>query len=259
MDERFCKFVIASGGDITCTVNGSVIQCCQGLTILFPEKHMAISSIENLQGFILGVDRSIMESMPNWNDMEFQSNIRSMPYRKISAKEMALVKKYMVLIGDAINNMDDEFGKSAVMYLLQALTFFCAKQYPSEWEQEKTVRLKEISQDFIKLVSENVETERNLSFYADKLCITPKYLSDVIARTTGKKALGWIEEYIMMKAKSLLTDTSLSISTIARQLNFYTPSDFCKYFKKSEGISPKKYRIQQAGNNTLPKESSDIH
>ena len=199
-----------------------------------------------------------MESLPDWNDMGFQSKIRSMPYRQIPPKEMSLIKKYMVLIGDAISNMNDEFGRSAVLYLLQAFTIVCTKQFPSEWEPEKTARLKEISQDFIRLVSENVETERNLSFYADKLCITPKYLSDVIVRTTGKRALGWIEDYIMMKAKSLLTDTSLSISTIARQLNFYTPSDFCKYFKKSEGISPKRYRIQHVVNDNPPKESSDI-
>lgn len=103
-------------------------------------------------------------------------------------------------------------------------------------------RRKEICRLFLKLVGKNYKTERQVGFYAEKLSITPKYLSKLVKGNTGKSANEWIDEYVMLEAKKLLKSSSLTIQQISETLNFIDQSAFGKYFKSHQGISPQKYR-----------------
>lgn len=93
------------------------------------------------------------------------------------------------------------------------------------------------------LIHENGTKHRDLEFYADNLCISPKYFSHVVSKVTGCKCLSWIEDFAINKARQLLKSTDLSISQISYELNFAAPSDFCRYFRTRTGISPKSYRL----------------
>ncbi|MDR1407222.1 MAG: helix-turn-helix domain-containing protein [Tannerella sp.] len=95
---------------------------------------------------------------------------------------------------------------------------------------------------FMALVRENFKRERQMSFYAGKLCLTPKYLSLKIRAITGKSAADWIDDYVMLEAKALLKSTNMTIQQISDELNFTSQSFFGKYFKRYEGMSPKEYR-----------------
>ncbi len=97
---------------------------------------------------------------------------------------------------------------------------------------------------FILAVSEHFRTERQVSFYAHKLCITPKHLSSVIKEISGRTASDWIENYVVMEAKVLLKTTDMTIQEIAVYLNFANQSFFGKYFKHHTGVSPTTYRKQ---------------
>ena len=79
-------------------------------------------------------------------------------------------------------------------------------------------------------------------FYADKLCLTPKYLSSVIHEVSGKFAGEWIDDHVVTLAKSLLTSSMKTIQEISYDLNFTTPSSFTKYFKRITGDTPREYR-----------------
>ena len=67
------------------------------------------------------------------------------------------------------------------------------------------------------------------------------YLSTVVKNYTGKTAGDWIDEYVILEAKSLLRFSGLNIQQIAYQLNFPTQSAFGKYFKNKTGLSPKRF------------------
>ncbi len=95
---------------------------------------------------------------------------------------------------------------------------------------------------FITLVQQNFKKERFLSFYADKLEITPKHLSRTMKSLTGFTAVEWIERFVVLEAKVLLKSTNLPIQQIADELNFPSQSFFGKYFKKNMGMSPKEFR-----------------
>lgn len=95
---------------------------------------------------------------------------------------------------------------------------------------------------FYRLMEDNIEKQHNVSFYADKLCITPHYLTMISKSNTGKSAIKLIAEELVRKATLLLYDENKSIKEISEQLNFSDQSSFGTFFKKHTGKSPVSFR-----------------
>lgn len=93
-------------------------------------------------------------------------------------------------------------------------------------------------QKFLRLVREYHRSQRAISFYAEKMYISPKYLSLVIKEATGKSAGEWIDQYVIQEAKNLLRYSGKNVQQIAYELNFSNQSSFGKYFKNLTGLSP---------------------
>nr|WP_262916446.1 helix-turn-helix domain-containing protein [Flavobacterium pectinovorum] len=106
----------------------------------------------------------------------------------------------------------------------------------------RTNRKKEIIKDFLSLLSIHVRDKRNVQFYADKLFITPGHLSKLLKEVSGNTSREVIEEAVVMEARNMLVDSSLSLAEIAEKLNFSDPSFFGKFFKKKMKITPKAFR-----------------
>lgn len=95
---------------------------------------------------------------------------------------------------------------------------------------------------FIRLLAENFRRERNVCWYSEQLCLTPKYLSEVVKNVSGRTAGQWITSFVVMEIKQLLANTSLSIKEIAAELNFSNQSFLGKYFKNATGLAPSDFR-----------------
>ena len=104
-----------------------------------------------------------------------------------------------------------------------------------------------IFQNFMITLYRYYRQERDVTFYADKQCLSARYFSSVIKEKSGSSALQWIIQNVITEAKYLLDNTDLSIKEIATKLNFPTQSFFGKYFKQYVGISPKAYRNKKTG------------
>ena len=107
---------------------------------------------------------------------------------------------------------------------------------------QTTTRSRMIFEHFIRLVSEYHTRHRNVGFYADKLCLTPKYLSKLIKTASGKSAPEWIDSYVILEAKNLLKYSDITIKEIVYRLNFPNQSVFYKFFKARTGMTPSEYR-----------------
>ena len=83
-----------------------------------------------------------------------------------------------------------------------------------------------------------------VAWYASKLCVAPKYLSESVKRATGHTAGWWIDHYLMRDATRMLRQGKLSVKTIAARLCFDDQSAFGKWFKRLKGSSPQKYYIE---------------
>ncbi|MBR6658935.1 MAG: AraC family transcriptional regulator [Paludibacteraceae bacterium] len=83
-----------------------------------------------------------------------------------------------------------------------------------------------------------------MGFYAERLSLTPHYLSALIKQTSGETVMQWINKMVVFKAKELLKEGNLLVYEIADELNFPNPSFFSRFFKKQTGITPFQYQKQ---------------
>lgn len=97
---------------------------------------------------------------------------------------------------------------------------------------------------FCKLVTEHCYTQHEVKFYADRLCITPYYLSKITARIAEMRPKQLIDWQIVMEIKHLLTSTDLTIKEIADRFHFDSASYLGRYFRRHTGLTPTEFREQ---------------
>ena len=107
-----------------------------------------------------------------------------------------------------------------------------------------TIHDKEVFNQFLQLLSQQNQKRQRVSYYADKMNISPKYLSSICKKVSGKNPMRWITENAMQDCYSLLKDTDLSVKEISNRLGFPNPSFFGQYFREQAGVTPMEYRIE---------------
>lgn len=132
---------------------------------------------------------------------------------------------------------------AAMLYELLAYLYKFAST--GENENSETFTMKRANYVFRNFLSELYKDggkHRSVSYYADKLCYSPKYVSSVVKQVSGRTALDWINENTVSQVKYLLKHSDKSIKEISDMLEFSNPSFFGKYFKAQLGMSPQCYR-----------------
>lgn len=126
--------------------------------------------------------------------------------------------------------------------LFFALTDYRGKEYFDKEEKRNT----HLFNSFYDLLIDNYRQQHEIGWYAEKLCLTPKYFSGVIRQITGKSAAQWINEILILHAKRLLTTRrDLNIQQIAFELGFRGNANFCRFFKDQTGLRPSEYRKER--------------
>ena len=99
-------------------------------------------------------------------------------------------------------------------------------------------------QRFMQLVQLHCLEHREVEFYANQLFITPKYLSEICKKTSGKNASEWIQNFTTTNLILLLRNENLTFTEIADTMNFSSQSFFSRYVKKALSLSPTEYRAR---------------
>lgn len=242
--------VVVSNGIFECTVNHTHYYVSPVNIALFPEiSHIRqVRTSDDFKGLVLKFDYTFENGIRLGfsNTIKWKTS-RDLMVKRIEKREIKAFRLYMELIEENISDAENDLTHYEICRLLFKALFTKCFSFFGETPTEKASdivnsRKDYISKQFIKLVKENGTSNRDLGYYADKLCITTKYLSSVISKTTGKKALQWIEDNVVTQAMQMLKSTDMNISQIAETLNFQTQSDFCRCFKKNTGITPREYR-----------------
>ncbi len=136
------------------------------------------------------------------------------------------------------------FRKEITGNLLMALLydFEAAYQMHSQQVQKKMSRKEELNIKFHELLFRHFRQQHGVRFYADKLFVTPKYLSETVKDVTGRSASQWIDAALVVEAQALLQNPGLSVQQVSNELSFPDQSSFGKFFKKQAGFSPTDYR-----------------
>lgn len=113
---------------------------------------------------------------------------------------------------------------------------------PDVHSQTGTTRQADLFQRFVALVHEHCTEQREVAFYADRLCISARYLSTIIRSVAHSTAKEFIDRSVVLEIKMLLGSTELSVQEIAYRLHFPDQSYLGRFFKKHTGVSPTEFR-----------------
>ena len=168
------------------------------------------------------------------------------PRLKISDTEAAIMATHLETMGD-IARSELQHKRECMRALWTSMLYIIASVLDSRKTEVPEVRLsgsrsRVLFEQFMELVSKYHDRHRNVGFYADKLCLTPKYLSKLIKNATGRSAPEWIDAYVILEAKNLLKYSDCTIKEIVYKLNFPNQSVFYKFFKARTGMTPSEYR-----------------
>ncbi len=173
------------------------------------------------------------------------------PILKLTDEETKLLRKHLELILlNTTDNTSSVYVKNIARNLMASMIYQMmqfSENHREEIEKEEEAmqpqsRRMNYVLDFMGLVQKHHCRERTVGFYADKLFISPKYLSLIIKESTGKSAAEWIDEYVILEAKNLLRFSGKNIQQVAYELNFTNQSSFGKYFKHLTGMSPSEFQ-----------------
>ena len=98
---------------------------------------------------------------------------------------------------------------------------------------------------FLQLVTQHCAEQHQIGYYADRMCLTERYLSTVIRQTSGTTAKDWIDRALITRIKIELRHTDKPAAQIADEMHFANPSFFSKYFRRLTGMPPGEYKSRQ--------------
>lgn len=168
------------------------------------------------------------------------------PVVALTPSEVQVFSNYFHTIREKITNTGHHYRENLVKALLLAMFYDMSNViYRVEQQGKKPqMRVDALFSQFIRLLEQNFRSIRRVSWYAEQLFITPKYLSEVVKQTSKRTPNEWIDSYVILEARVLLKTTTMSIKEIADELHFPSQSFLGKYFKEHVGVSPSEFRKQ---------------
>lgn len=233
-----CK---SDGGVIT--INSKEYKLSKSCVIVLPSNHI-IGNIDSLlmrESNAIAVSEDYILNMPSPIDTSIFGYSRYMSVIKIADEKFADLQSYYRFIYKE-SKEESKYRLEIIQSIFYALILEILAEYEKVFEVGDTtsdIKANNLSDRFFRLLATNYKTNRSVKFYADKLNLTPKYLSTAIKRVTGRPILDWIHEAILIDAKMLLRTTDMTVQEISEQLNFSSPSAFVQFFKKHTGKTPK--------------------
>ncbi|MDD4141457.1 MAG: helix-turn-helix domain-containing protein [Bacteroidales bacterium] len=240
--------IIPLKGKIECSVDFEKYTCTPNtIGLMLPQQTVQIHTIsDDFRGVFFHVSTNFLDLMRqhSLNISALYFKIKRKPLLMLLEEEsLFLLNCYMLLL--QVIKDEDFPGKDKVALSILTTAFYRIESLymkQESFDAGTKSRKQSIFENLNKLVSVFYKKSRSVKFYAEKLYVTPKYLSTCVKDITGKGTLDLITDYVMLEAKAQLKNTSKTVSEISSDLNFANPSFFCKYFRNNAGMSPERYR-----------------
>lgn len=215
------------------------------LIIVFPNQIFEpIKRGKSLHVKSLFFPMDVLADLPFPSSFDIAFKIGKQSCIQVSDVIMQELLTYFSLIKNLHDRKDQALKKEIAKGLLYTIVMqACSIYVDADCNTEvKSARKEELLHNFFRLMMTHRKEIRNVAFYADKLFVTPKYLSSTLKKTTGKTAIEWINEAVIIEAKSMLKMSKKTVLQISDELNFPNPSFFGRYFKQYAGMTPVQYR-----------------
>lgn len=248
-------FFLCTEGEISFTCDLDQIKISRGMAFTVrPGSILQCDFQSNCNGSLIICDEKLLISL----NIQVQKMLEHLPaldngkkWVMLSSEQMDYTLTLLNLLARSINQSDslpyyhENIRSLITAFFYAMLSIASTKMEKLDAEVEKcSGRNEEYFRTFIQLVKENFRQHRKITFYAEKMCITPKYLSTLIRQFSGRGPSEWIDMCVIMEAKNLLRYGEMSIQEVAYYLGFPTQSFFGRYFKAHTGLSPKSFKMQ---------------
>lgn len=217
------------------------------LTIIRPDQIIETTEIspDFKVGFII-LERNFFEFQHHYtNAITLHNFFMEQSVFHFSEEDMKEYLSIYKLIKKKIEDKTNIYLPNIIQNMCQMLFYnLCNLYFQNNQSEEKDKKnnANEIHKRFIQCIESNYRKEHSVKYYADVLCLTPKYLSKVIYEVSGKHAAEWIQELIILEARALLKSSKMSLEEISDLLNFPSQSHFGRFFKRYTGYPPRVYR-----------------
>ena len=234
-------------------VENSLFVYLPGNIISIPE--ISDDEKKNIEFVVIAMTNEYMESLnvKTYKLIEKRLQLQTKPFFLIRDGEKKIAQKYVTLATDILSS-NLAYKRESISMLLSSFFFLAGGIMEQRAGEEPSTDLmpdkavpraghgEVVFEKFIALVAEFHTRERSVGFYADKLCLTPKYLSKLVKAATGKAAPEWIDDYVILEAKNMLKYSDIPVKEIVARLNFPNAPAFHKFFKARTGLTPGQYR-----------------
>ncbi len=244
-------FMLCRRGSATISVNGLQNSVSKNTIIIFlPGSTLMVNG--RTEDFIMtycAFSRSLFSEAGYRLDLTFFQHLSNRPISNLPEKIINGMDGWFELIRFTYNDRDNIFRNLIVRNRLQ--NFFLEaydkmRRYaPREADVEVSSRHTEIFRRYMDLVHEHFTRSREVSFYADRLCISTRYLSTIVRAVADTTPKDIIDHVVLIELRMLLQSTDLSIQEIADKLHFPDSSYLGHFFKRHMGVSPIEYRNSQ--------------
>ena len=223
------------------------------LFIIGPKHILQIQSDDRFKAHVIVITPDFLRriNIDTKHMMPLFLQFGSRPCMELTHKECTSLRSFISMVEQELEGPETDFAVEIVGGLIAAtiykvgdiLTHYI-EEHP-ELENPMHNRAEEYFKQFTELLGEHYTRERSVGYYARQLCITPKYLTTLIKRISGKSVSEWIDSYVILEAKTLLKYSNMNVQEIAYYLNFPNQSFFGSYFKRNTGMSPSQYKAKQ--------------
>jgi len=182
--------------------------------------------------------------LPLPKNFDLLKKIAACPKQTVKREDIHDMLEIHALISKHHNNKENPYADkmtSGFIYALLMEVAYLYKIYPVGIMAPLS-RQEVLTEKFFEVLSRHYIKERSVAFYAEKLCLTPKYLSMTVKKVTGYPITNWMNEVVIIEAKRRLKMTDSTVLQISEELNFPNPSFFGRFFKQYAGMTPLAYR-----------------
>jgi AraC-like DNA-binding protein len=213
--------------------------------VVFPDQIVSAGQFsEDFSGLLIITSKQFINDM-NINVKESMSlnfTLRQKPWIPLNERGLNSLVRYFEVLKEALQTTENPYRKNIVKHLTIAFLYDLGFHFNLFTVKDDKLKREMLVEKFLDLVQTHYKEQRDLGFYADKLCLTPKHLSKVIKEVSGITANEWIDNHVTLEAKALLKSTNMTVQQVSEELNFPSQSFFGKYFKRCTGVSPSEYK-----------------
>ena len=240
--------ILCSGGNMGFTFQDTRYNIGTGDYVILPNATIVshFSDSDDFHGILMSLSDAFVTSIAirsNYGIIGHLSLLQN-PVMKLSSHDFQACEQAMHCIRQRLEDRDHLFREELMGSLLTA---HILDLYDIHARSQNNVQVSEhiasLLRKFIELLYDGEYIRnRDLDFYASRLCITPHYLSEICKKVSGKPATYWIDRFTLQEITRLLRQKELSLTTIAERMNFSSISYFSRYVQKRMKITPSEYR-----------------